>query len=324
MAFSENTQLLCREMLEYFLVPFKIEESKKEISELISRLPAEFSTIAETFIDRIDASLQTTATPYLLANQAAHDRHFQRISTAAKIRSLKIVATHGEEIESLDARRDKDAQLNSNLNMAWFCSSEEGVDALCSETAHFLLNLHKKNEVASVARELLLQGTFSTWSALEMLIGDGLVLQLNSNPQLVTKFLSDPIAKKKFELPKLSADYLAEKGFDLSTQMGSLLFDERDFSSLAIIRIACEAIFENSTLRVVLNSKSLWLLNQNRHLIAHRRGVVDAEYIRNTGSPLGIGEFLYVSPDEFEENLVEVLKIGNEFLNSILLTALHS
>jgi hypothetical protein len=122
-----------------------------------------------------------------------------------------------------------------------------------------------------------------------MLIGDGLVLLLNSNPKLVTKLLSDPSAKKKFELPKLSADYLAEKGFDLSTQMGSLLFEDRDLSSLAAIRIACEAIFEDSKPCVqCLNADSLWLLNQKRHLIAHRRGVVDDEYVRNTGSSLSI------------------------------------
>mgnify|MGYP000895518890 CR=1 FL=1 len=288
------------------------------------QVPAGFSTIAETFVDRIDATLQTTATPYLLGDQAAHDKHFQRISMAARIRSLKILASGDETAEALEARRVEDAHRNSNQGMAEFCASEESVDAICSETARFLLYLHKKRKIASVARELLLQGTFSTWSALEMLIGDGLVLLLNSNPKLVTKLLSDPSAKKKFELPKLSADYLAEKGFDLSTQMGSLLFEDRDLSSLAAIRIACEAIFEDSTLRAMLNADSLWLLNQKRHLIAHRRGVVDDEYVRNTGSSLSIGDHLHVSPSEFEENLMGVLSIGQGFLNCVSLSADHA
>lgn len=324
MALSQETQQICRELLKYFLVPLEIKKATKEITELIPKLPAGFSTIAETFIDRIDATLQTTATPYLLANQAAHDKHFQRISIAARIRSLKINAIGGETNGELETRRTEDARRNASENMAEFCSSEEGVDAICLESAQFLLHLHEKKEVASVARELLLQGTLSTWSALEMLIGDGLVFLLNADPRLVTKLLSDPNAKKKFELPKLNADYLAEKGFDLSNQMGSLLFEERDLSNLTAIRTACEAIFEDIDLRAMLNAESLWLLNQKRHVIAHRRGVVDDEYIRNTGSKLSIGNHLYVSPDEFEENLIEILSIGKGFLNCVLSTAVHS
>jgi len=324
MALSLKTQQLCRELLKYFLVPFEIKEATKGITELIPRLPIGFSTVAETFVDRIDATLQTTATPYLLADQSAHDKHFQRISMAARIRSLKINAIEGESDGELETRRTKEARRNASENMAEFCGSEEGIDAICLETAQFLLHLHEKKKVASVARELLLQGTFSTWSALEMLIGDGLIYLLNADPRLVTKLLSDSNAKKKFELPKLSADYLAEKGFDLSNQMGSLLFEERDLSNLAVIRTACEAIFEDIDLRTMLNAESLWLLNQKRHLIAHRRGIVDDEYIRNTGSTLSIGDHLYVSPDEFEANLAEILSIGKGFLNCILSTATHA
>jgi hypothetical protein len=117
---------------------------------------------------------------------------------------------------------------------------------------------------------------------------------------------------------------LAAKSFDLSNQMGTLLFEERDLSSLFAIRTACEAIFDDSTLRTMLSADSLWLLNQKRHLIAHRRGVVDDEYIRNTGSSLAVGDHLYISPDEFEENLVEVLSIGNGFLNCVLLSTAHA
>ncbi len=324
MALSPETEKICRELLEYFLVPFETEEATKEISELLPRLPAGFLTIAETFLDRIDATLQTTGAPYLLANQAAHDKHFQRLSMAARIRSLKIDAIEGEADEELEARRTKEARQKANENMSEFCASEEGVDAICFETAQFLLHLHKKKEVASVARELLLQGTFSTWSAFEMLIGDGLVFLLNNDPKLVTKLLSDPNAKKKFEMPKLNADYLAEKGFNLSNQMGSLLFEERDLSNLSAIRTACEAIFEDVELRAMLNAESLWLLNQKRHLIAHRRGIVDDEYLRNTGAELTVDSHLYISPSEFEKNLVEVLSIGKGFLSCVLLSVTHA
>lgn len=314
MALSDETQKQCRELLHYFLVPFDIEDETKEIRSLIPRLPAGLAIVAETFTDRISATLETTATPYLLANQAAYDKHFQRISIAAKIRALKLCATQDETSNELEERRFKAAYSSLQENMSDFCASEEGVDAICLETARFLIDLHKTQKVKAVARELLLQGIFSTWSALEMLIGDGIVLLLNADPKLVTKLLSDPNAKKKFEFPKLNAEYLSSKGYDLSNQMGSLLFEERDLSNLATIRIACNAIFEDCDLRRMLNEEKLWLLNQNRHLIAHRRGVVDNEYIRNTGSKLTAGSQLNLSPDDFENNLKNILLIGKQFL----------
>jgi hypothetical protein len=64
----------------------------------------------------------------------------------------------------------------------------------------------------------------------------------------------------------------------------------------------------------LLTSDSLWLLNQQRHLIAHRRGIVDEDYIKNTGAKLSVGEHLYVSPEEFEENASKALSIGKELL----------
>lgn len=251
---------------------------------------------------------------YLLANRAATDKHFQRISIAARILSLKLDAVDGETDQALDIRRSEEAHQEAKVNMKNFCASEEGIDAICLESADFLLRLHNRSEIESVAREILLQGTLSTWAALEMLIGDSLVFLLNFEPRIATKLLSDPNARKKFEPPKISAEYLAERGFNLSNQMGTLLFSERDLSNLPTIRIACEAIFESYALRTLLTSDSLWLLNQQRHLIAHRRGIVDEDYIKNTGAKLSVGEHLYVSPEEFEENASKALSIGKELL----------
>lgn len=317
MALTPETRLKADELTKRFLVPFSLEDEDRAIRDCLPLLPLPFRSIAETFIDRLRATIQTTATPFLLANQAAHDKQYQRISMAERIRALSIKVEPDEVEDETEARRDQAARVVANSKMDSFSKSEEGIDSLVSETARFLLNLHKTPEIQSVAHEILLQGTVAAWSALEMLVGDELTMLLDNRPDLVAKLLSDQNAKRKFELPKLSVDYLAMRGFDLSKHMGRLLFEERDLSNLTTLKCACEALIDSPDLREKLASPKAWRLNQNRHLIVHRRGIVDEEYLRKTGVQLSVGDQLIVSPAEFEELLLHALSIGSEFLAGI-------
>lgn len=317
MALTPETRLAVDELTKRFLVPFSLEDEASAIRDCLPLLPLPFRGIAETFIDRLQATIQTTAAPFLLANQAAHDKQYQRFLISERIRARSIDEEPDETEDELEARRNQAARVVANSKMDAFSKSEEGIDSLVAETAKFLLHLHNTPEIQSVAREILLQGTVAAWSALEMLVGDELALLLDSRPDLVTKLLSDQNAKRKFELPKLNVDDLASRGFDLSKQMGHLLFEERDLSSLPTLKCACEALIDSSCLREKLASPTAWRLNQNRHLIVHRRGIVDEEYLRKTGAKLSVGDQLIVSPIEFEELLLDALSIGSEFLTGL-------
>lgn len=318
-ALTPETRQAADELSKLFLVPLSLEDEAKVIRDCLPLLPDAFRSIAETFIDRLSATIQTTAAPFLLANQAAHDKQYQRFSMAERIRARSIDRESNESEGELEARRNEAARVIANSKMDAFSKSEEGIDSVVAETARFLLHLHRTPDIQSVAREILLQGTVATWSALEMLVGDELILLLDSRPDLVAKFLSDANAKRKFELPKLNIDDLASRGFDLSTQMGRLLFEERDLSSLPTLKCACEALIDSPNLREKLAAPSAWRLNQNRHLIVHRRGIVDEEYIRKTGAKLRVGDQLLVSPEEFEELLRHAFTIGAEFLVGLAL-----
>lgn len=318
MALKVETRQIADELTKWFLVPFTIEDQIKEFQESQHKLPKSFQRVSETFIDRLNATIQTTAIPFLLANEAAYDNQYQRISIAERIRARSIAPHTGENLDAVEIRRNDAAKKTAKSKMDAFCTSEEGTDSLVSETAKFLLHLHHKPNVESVAREVLLQGTVATWSTLEMLISDGLTLLLNHQPDLVGKLLSDPIAKRKFELPKISVEDLAARGFNLSNQMGQLLFGERDLSNFQTLKSACEALINSAELREKLSHPIAWQLNQNRHLIAHRRGIVDEEYIRKTRSKLGVGDQLVVSPQEFEEGLVHAMAVGTKFLAGLV------
>lgn len=325
MALIPETRREAAQLAKHFLVPFNLDSESESIKNNLLLLPEPFRLVAETFLDRLIATIQTTATPFLLANAAAHNNQYQRFFMAERIRAeaeqIKVELLDedlGGNEKALEARFNLIASKAANSKMTALSKSEDGIDTLVSETARFLINLYKGPDIQAVSRELLLQGTVSAWSALEMLVSDELVLLLNSRPDLVTKLLSAPSAKKKFELPKLNIEDLALRGFDLSKQMGFLLFGERDLSNILTLKCACEALIDDPKLREKLASPVIWLLNQNRHLIAHRRGVVDEEYLKKTGSSLKLGEQLSISPTEFEEQVRHVFGIGETFLNGLV------
>lgn len=317
MGLTQETRSACDALEKVFLVPFSIENESQQYRDYAQCLNIDLRSIAETFIDRLHATIQTTSAPFLLANQAAHDKHYQGFSMGARIRALSIDAKYDESKEELEARQKDGARKIANAKMDAFSKSEEGIDLLVAETARFLLHLHSSSAIQVVAREILLQGIVSTWSALEMLVGDALTILLDSHPELVTKLLSDQNAKRKFELPKINIDDLACRGFDLSNQMGKLLLGERDLSNIATLKCACDALMDSECLREKISDPKAWRLNQNRHLIVHRRGVVDDEYLRKTGAKLKIGDQLTVSPNEFEVLLRHALSIGSEFVSGL-------
>ena len=66
----------------------------------------------------------------------------------------------------------------------------------------------------------------------------------------------------------------------------------------------------NTSLNHALADRELWMLYQRRHLIVHRRGVVDQAYLDATGETFTIGTHLTVTPDDFEKALSVVVSAG--------------
>jgi hypothetical protein len=65
--------------------------------------------------------------------------------------------------------------------------------------------------------------------------------------------------------------------------------------------VLCKDTFAGQDLHKHLRNPRLWLLQQRRHLIVHRRGVVDKQYLENTGEKIKVGEQLTPTPTEIEE-----------------------
>ena len=240
--------------------------------------------------------------PYALAHAAAVDRHYQRISSGERIRALKLNQETGEDQADLEARREAVARKLANDRMAEFTGSPEGVNALINDSLLFLERALKDGTLSDSANELVLQGIVLCWGAFEVLARDTFVTLLNLQPQLAETLLRDPVAKRRFELSKVSLETLATHEFDLSGKMGTILAQQQDLSDLHSIKAVYEALFPtDNNLRDTLTDIDLRVLSQRRNLVVHRRGIIDDLYIKAVDCEQEVGEKLRILPDELEK-----------------------
>jgi hypothetical protein len=93
---------------------------------------------------------------------------------------------------------------------------------------------------------------------------------------------------------------------------------ESDLTSVPAIRDAYGALFPTATSW----EESLLIVDfgdlcQKRNLIVHRRGIVDQQYLANTGDILPVGADLWIRPSEVEDLLEAGLHIGTEIISEV-------
>jgi hypothetical protein len=157
--------------------------------------------------------------------------------------------------------------------------------------------------------------------AFESFVSETIRTLVNSKPPLAAVLLSTESTKKHFPSRAVSVEDLANHDFNVAACMGDLLLRDRHLDSLPVIKDVLSAIFPTEDAhRQRLNSPDLWLLWQRRHLIVHRRGVVDSGYLAKTSDTATLGERLCVSARYVEscfslivQTAVELMAILQEF-----------
>ena len=110
-------------------------------------------------------------------------------------------------------------------------------------------------------------------------------------------------------------DTLSSYDFDVSECLGDILIRYRSVDTIPVIKAVFSVLFpESETLREALEQKDLWILNQRRHLVVHRRGIVDADYISKTGDTPMLGSELFIAPDDLERYLNVTANVGLELI----------
>lgn len=302
----------------FFLVPPSPEEMPEGLSQISKNSSATYGPIATAFCANVQGLLSTVSIPYRLAHSAAVNQHFQRIHMAARIRSLKSRPGPQPLAEELEAIRDREARARANEEMDKFVHSTKGRDALIRDSLQFLERVYEDISLADAAQELVLQGIVLCWGAFEVMARDCFIAYLNANPQRVKLLLDHPVAKRRFELSKVSVETLAAHQFDLSGRMGILLAQQQDLSDILSIKSVYEALFAtNGGLAPLLDDKSLRILSLRRNLIVHHRGVIDDVYASAASCTQKVGERLRVSPDDLEQHLGSVIVVAAGMLDAV-------
>lgn len=311
---SEETKRLALKMRARFLLPFRVEDQLEKVVEVCQSLPEMLRPQCQAFADSLVAVHATTTLPYQLAQSKANALHFQRLHMVERIRSIPV---HEKDYAVPQNERDQNALLNTHERFSAFRESDDGINTLVADLAGTLLEAIEQPSTSKAADELLYQAVVGIWSAFEILVRDEFIVLLNQYPKLAALLVNNVHSRKYFELPKLSIDQLSDSRYDLSTSMGTLIVGTRDFSDARTIRAAVSAISNDAKQIEALNADSLWDLNQCRHLIVHRRGVVDEKYKASTKCPLSIGERISVSPQDVEEYFLIAIQSATAVLGAI-------
>lgn len=136
-------------------------------------------------------------------------------------------------------------------------------------------------------QRLLHQACILIWSALETFAKQVFVAALNKKPSLYTALCKNPEIRERLGIANSNwANLLQSHDFDLTGKLGTIVAANRDFSSPQLLKTIFPVMFaEVSTMGFETSAEyheTLWILGQRRHLIAHRCGVVDEDYLSKT------------------------------------------
>src|SRR6266849_7841782 len=100
-----------------FAIPPDGEQLFAPLTEAIPKISQPFNEIGKVLRANIDGLISAVSIPYTLASRSAHDRHWQRIYLAERIRARKLDAGPDESSEALELRRDREALVQAKPKM---------------------------------------------------------------------------------------------------------------------------------------------------------------------------------------------------------------
>jgi hypothetical protein len=300
-----------------FFLEFDRDQFLSDLDTVCSSLSVDVKEYAGAFRQNLQATISVLGLPDTLAIATAQRLRFRQLHIAERIRRLPIEGEKGSPESELSEQMEEEALRSAHERFEQEARDPVMLRALRRESVDCLVENLQFGELQLAAPELLRQGAVLAWSAFEVLSRDLFVLILNKNPQKAKALVEHLKTRKKFDLRMVSIDILAEHGFDISSKMGSVLVQSHDLGDLGGIKDAYQTLFPDLlSLHDALNQKDLWLLNQRRHLIVHKRAVVDEHYRRSTAEDLPVGSLLQVFPVDLKRYLQLVREAGLEILKA--------
>jgi hypothetical protein len=266
---------------------------------------------ASSFKGNLQAALSVASIPFLMAHQAATSQRFASILVAERIRARSHRQTTDTKV------LDHWAQPKAHERFEEELATEEGKEHLQTDILGRLEGSLNSPEFQRASEELLNETLVMVWGAFEAFVADVVRAKLNLDPSAAVRLVTfDPVRKHfRKEVP---IETLASHDFDLNRAMGDVLLNEQQLDSLPRMRDVLTGLLPGARdLHDAMAARSLWLLWQHRHVIVHRRGVVDAHFIANTGETAAPGSRITIIGDDVDEAARTVSGVAAALLSAL-------
>ncbi|PZW48315.1 hypothetical protein C8P66_10562 [Humitalea rosea] len=260
--------------------------------------------LCRSLVDNVSSGLHgvisAASLPFSLTSESINKRRFNQFYTAARIRGLTF-----EDNGNLSKEQDILAFERARIEMENFRNSKDGSNFIANTIVLELSRALSSRDIGAAAAELMNQALSSTWSIFENFASSFIVEWINSDPRRASKVLNCPGLKSYFGKFSIDLDTINENLFDLTKSMGSVLFKGKRLDNINVIRSAISALLSNLNVSKIIGN-DLWLLNQRRHLLVHKRGLIDREYLSRTGDKMNIGDSIIVTSDDIIKYILAV------------------
>lgn len=263
------------------------------------------------FKENLQSAFRVGCIPFQLVQSGVLAKRFSQIHAAERIRSL----IPREPNEGLGPEQEKTALSIARERMEEELRDPDIIHSHAKETLsvldrHLLTTDYSLSESAD---ELLRQILVMAWGALETLVNDTIRILLNERPSLSGCFAESKVYRDILFAKTNIVAALEEHAFDISRVMGDIFCDVVKLDSLQKIQDVSSSLFCDGALDKELKNDNLWLLAQRRHLIVHRRGIVDYKYISSTTDTTPIGQRITLDASYIEASIKLVKGAGITF-----------
>ncbi len=194
-----------------------------------------------------------------------------------------------------------------------FLQQEGGLEEFASQIDSSLSDLVQQEVFQTSIRVLLTSSTTLIWTAFECLARDLWVSSLNTGNTILAQTAFRSVGAKNIQV-----GLIARYGFDLRNHLGSLLSSKVKFSDVSGIHKAYVAAYENpDTFGAIFDRDELRFLEKCRHLIAHRAGIIDEKFKKETSSVQEVGEVLVLDANKVSGFAASAIDTGVKLLRFV-------
>jgi hypothetical protein len=180
-----------------------------DLAKSVASGPLEYQQIFEAFRKNLAAVIWTAGMPFHYVQAEVHQRRFEKILIAEKIRSQPV------ERGGPPRRTEEEVLEIATTRFRQELSTSEGSGAIIDQILTDLEQSIENPDVLTGATEVLRQSEVLIWSAFEVLTSDLFVCLVNHVPALTAMLFKDERTKKRFQLRDPLA-VLEQFNFDLS------------------------------------------------------------------------------------------------------------